>query len=188
MFGVTIFFYVLIAVLAASCVLSVMGYIQDRKILKGLNELNDEGSRGFTLLSDNAIEPTRGTSKAAGYDLYAAHDLTIKPGALGKDALVKTDVAAYMEDDEVFILKGRSGLGYKQGVLIGAGVIDADYYYNMETDEYGNIGVVIHNWTSEDIVVKKGDRIAQGIFTIYLTADGDNAGGDRSGGFGSTGK
>lgn len=101
---------------------------------------------------------------------------------------MKTDVAAWMEDDEVFILKGRSGNAYKQGVLVGAGVIDADYYYSMEKDEFGNIGVVIHNWTSEDLVVKKGDRIAQGIFVNYLVADDDEAGGARNGGFGSTGK
>jgi dUTP pyrophosphatase len=171
--------WVLLVVLLLNVVLGVMDIIRNRKKKK---------SRGFTLLSEEAMTPTRGTSKAAGYDLYAAHDITIKPGAVGKDCLIKTDVAAYMEDDEVFILKGRSGLGYKQGVLVGAGVIDADYYYSLETGYYGNIGVVIHNWTSEDVVVKKGDRIAQGIFVNYLVADGDTAGGDRSGGFGTTGK
>lgn len=163
-------------------------YIALQVIQFKLRKQPKKRSRGFTLLSDNAIVPTRGTSKAAGYDLYAAHDLVIKPGALKQDALVKTDVAAHMEDDECFVLKGRSGGAYKQGVLVGAGVIDADYYYNEEKDEYGNIGVVIHNWTTEDIVVKKGDRIAQGIFQNYLITDSDQAGGVRGGGFGSTGK
>lgn len=177
----TILSWALLFVLIGNLWLSIVNYASSKR-------RNKKRSRGFTLLSDDAIMPTRGTSKAAGYDLHAAHDITIKPGALGKNCLIKTDVAAFMEDDEVFILKGRSGLGYKQGVLVGAGVIDADYYYDITKDEYGNIGIVIHNWTSEDIVVKKGDRVAQGIFVPYLVADGDTAGGDRSGGFGSTGK
>ena len=36
--------------------------------------------------------------------------------------------------------------------------------------------------------VKKGDRIAQGIFHQYYKVDGDSADGSRTGGIGSTGK
>lgn len=44
----------------------------------------------FSKLSDKAIAPSRGSTGAAGYDLYAAYDATIP--AQGK-ALVKTDIA-----------------------------------------------------------------------------------------------
>ena len=44
----------------------------------------------FTRLSEKAVAPSRGSAGAAGYDLYAAHDVTIP--AQGK-ALVKTDIA-----------------------------------------------------------------------------------------------
>lgn len=133
--------------------------------------------RGFKLLSDKATMPTRGTSKSAGYDLYASEDVTVKAGATG---LIKTDVSAYMDGSEVFILKSRSGLSYKQGVIVGAGVIDADYFPNP-------IGVVIHNWTSEDLIFEKGNKVAQGIFVEYRTTD-DLPEEERVGGFGSTGK
>lgn len=139
--------------------------------------------RGFTVLTENGTKPTRGTSKAAGYDLHAAYDITIEPGKTG---LIKTDVAAYMQDDEVFILKSRSGLGYKKGTIVGAGVIDADYY--MNPDNQGNIGVVMHNWTSEPLVFSKGEKVAQGVFVKYLITEDDGAEAERNGGFGSTGK
>jgi dUTP pyrophosphatase len=44
----------------------------------------------FTKLSKKAVAPSRGSDGAAGYDLYAADDVTIP--AQGK-ALVKTDIA-----------------------------------------------------------------------------------------------
>ena len=44
----------------------------------------------FKKLSETAISPSRGSTQAAGYDLYSAHDITIP--AQGK-ALVKTDIA-----------------------------------------------------------------------------------------------
>ena len=44
----------------------------------------------FTKLSEEGMTPTRGSDEAAGYDLYAAHDIEIP--AQGK-ALVRTDVA-----------------------------------------------------------------------------------------------
>lgn len=134
--------------------------------------------RGFTVLSENATLPTRGTSKSAGYDFHASEDTVIEAGKTG---LIKTDVSAFMPEDEVLILKSRSGLSYKQGVIVGAGVIDADYYPNP-------IGVVVHNWTTEDLTFSKGDKVAQGIFVNYLVTDEDRAYVERTGGFGSTGQ
>ena len=47
----------------------------------------------------------------------------------------------------------RSGLAVKNGIDVGAGVVDYDYR--------GNVGVVLFNHLDEDLNVKKGDRIAQ---------------------------
>ncbi|WP_418889699.1 hypothetical protein [Romboutsia ilealis] len=44
------------------------------------------------------------------------------------------------------------------------------------------------NFGENDLVVKKGDRIGQLIFMKFLIADGDDAQGVRTGGFGSTGE
>jgi dUTP pyrophosphatase len=38
------------------------------------------------------------------------------------------------------------------------------------------------------VEIKKGDRIAQGIFKKFLKVDGDVSEGSRDGGIGSTGK
>ena len=46
----------------------------------------------------------------------------------------------------------------------------------------------IRNVSGMPYTVKKGDRIAQGIFHRYYKVDGDSADGDRTGGIGSTGK
>ena len=49
----------------------------------------------FSKLSQKAVAPSRGSTGAAGYDLYAAHDITLP--AQGK-ALVKTDVAVALPE------------------------------------------------------------------------------------------
>ena len=45
-----------------------------------------------------------------------------------------------------------------------------------------------YNIKDEDIEIKKGDAIGQGIFQKYLIADNDFTEGTRVGGFGSTSK
>ena len=66
------------------------------------------------------------------------------------------------------------------------GVIDSDYYNNPDNE--GHIFVQCINLKDEDVVIKKGEAIAQAIFQKYLTVDDDNAEGKRIGGFGSTDK
>ena len=45
-----------------------------------------------------------------------------------------------------------------------------------------------YNMFDEDVTIKKGDAIGQGVFAKYLTTDEDDATGERTGGFGSTDK
>ena len=45
-----------------------------------------------------------------------------------------------------------------------------------------------YNVKEENIEIKKGDAIGQGIFQKFLVADDDVATGERTGGFGSTSK
>ena len=66
------------------------------------------------------------------------------------------------------------------------GWIDADYYGNVTND--GNIGIRLTNLSDKVYVIRVGDRIAQGMFIKYLTADDDKGNGvERTGGIGSTG-
>ena len=105
-------------------------------------------------LSDNAKIPTQGTKLAAGYDLYAAEDVTID---CGTRKLVKTNISMAITTGYYGRIAPRSGLAYKNGIDVLAGVIDSDYR--------GDIGVILYNTDKDiDFIVKKGDRIAQIIF------------------------
>ncbi|NXB15190.1 DUT protein, partial [Rhagologus leucostigma] len=136
----------------------------------------------FTKLSENAFAPSRGSARAAGYDLYSAYDCVIPPM---EKAVVKTDIQIALPSGCYGRVAPRSGLAAKHFIDVGAGVIDEDYR--------GNVGVVLFNFGKETFEVKRGDRIAQLICErIYypeleeVEALDDTERGE--GGFGSTGK
>ena len=66
------------------------------------------------------------------------------------------------------------------------GVIDGDYYGNPGNE--GHIFAQMKNITDQEVVLEVGERIVQAVFAPFLIADGDEADGVRTGGFGSTGK
>ncbi|HHW06232.1 MAG TPA: dUTP diphosphatase [Clostridia bacterium] len=129
--------------------------------------------------------PQRKTRWSAGYDLAAAEEVTIPAGAV---AVVPTGLKAYMEADEVLMLHIRSSLALKQGLVLanGTGIIDADYVDNPDNE--GHILLAVYNRSRDPVTIRKGERVAQGIFVKYLCTDDDCPGGDRLGGFGSTGE
>ena len=106
-----------------------------------------------------------------------------------KDTNIPTGLKAYMQQDEYLGIHIRSGFSIKQAVSLinSQGVIDADYYNNLENE--GHIMIAVINHSDEVVIVDKGMRVAQGIFYRYLTIDGDSAGNGaaRQGGMGSTG-
>lgn len=128
--------------------------------------------------------PARKTALSAGYDLEAAEELTVAPGEV---KLIPTGLKAYMGADEVLLLAVRSSLAVKRRLALanGIGVIDADYADNPDNE--GHIMVAVVNLGTEPVTVARGERVAQGIFTRFLTTADDTAGGERTGGFGSTG-
>ncbi|XP_015198511.2 deoxyuridine 5'-triphosphate nucleotidohydrolase, mitochondrial isoform X2 [Lepisosteus oculatus] len=136
----------------------------------------------FAKLSENATTPTKGSSKAAGYDLYSAYDYSIPP--LEK-TVVKTDIQIAVPPGCYGRVAPRSGLAAKHFIDVGAGVVDEDYR--------GNVGVVLFNFSKETFEVKKGDRVAQLIcericypeIEQHETLDETERG---AGGFGSTGR
>ncbi|KAM9275528.1 deoxyuridine 5'-triphosphate nucleotidohydrolase, mitochondrial [Morus bassanus] len=136
----------------------------------------------FTKLSENASTPSRGSPRAAGYDLYSAYDCVIPPM---EKAVVKTDIQIALPSGCYGRVAPRSGLAAKHFIDVGAGVIDEDYR--------GNVGVVLFNFGKENFEVKKGDRIAQLICEriFYPELEEVQALDDTErgeGGFGSTGK
>ena len=149
--------------------------------------------RGFEIAKgweDKDINfPVRKTKGAAGYDFEAACDITIPSFKKGDNpVLIPTGIKAYMQDDEVLYLYNRSSNPKKKGLILAnsVGVIDSDYYGNPDND--GHIMFAFYNIKNEDITIKKGDTIGQGVFSKYLIIDNDNANAKRMGGFGSTDK
>ena len=140
-------------------------------------------TRGFEKLHDGATMPTRATKNSAGYDIYAQNSYIVMPNEVVK---VCTGICAYMQSDEYLAIFIRSSLAIKKRIVLanGVGIIDADYYHNI--DNMGEIIVAVKNEGSEPVEIKKGDRIAQGIFMKYLLADKDCAETIRTGGIGST--
>lgn len=103
-----------------------------------------------------------------------------------KPTLVPTKIKAYMLEDEKLDLYNRSSGPIKNKLVMtnGVGLIDSDYYENESND--GEIFLQFINYGKSDFLIKKGDRIGQGVFTKFLKVDNDNASGERKGGHGST--
>lgn len=140
------------------------------------------------------VMPRRGDSGSAGYDFYAKEDFTIKGASVVHDGerlipvfakhMFFTDVTCEIPEDKLLILNIRSGMGAKHDLMLSntQGYIDSSYFPR-------NIGISIRNLGAEDYVVKKGDKIAQGILVDYLITDDDlPIATERTGGFGSSGQ
>ena len=161
--------------------------------------------RGFEIVSEFKKKdihlPVRKTNASAGYDFEAAESLIVPSiwkvlaekvfigEATGlKATLIPTGIKSYMLDDEYLQLSIRSGTALKTGLILanGVGIVDSDYYNNPDNE--GHIMFPVHNLGFKDKLIKKGERIGQGLFLNYLKADDDMSDGVRTGGFGSTDK
>ena len=101
--------------------------------------------------------------------------------------MIPTGIKAEFPDDEVLLIFNRSSNPKKKGLIIpnGVGVIDADYYNNPDNE--GEIAFLFYNMLEEDVVIKAGEKLGQGIFMKFAKVENDNADNTRQGGFGSTG-
>jgi dUTP pyrophosphatase len=135
--------------------------------------------------------PHYGSSLAAGLDLHACLDAPLRVEAQAPALLVPSGVAFRIGDPEwCALVLPRSGLGHRQGLVLGnaVGLIDADYE--------GQLMISVWNRNppgSDAIDIQPGDRIAQLVFTriarpAFSVVEAFSASGERqSGGFGSTG-
>lgn len=130
------------------------------------------------------VLPKRETKYSAGYDFKSPIDFVLKPGESLK---IPTGVKIAMNEGEMLMLVVRSSMGIKWNVRMcnQIGIFERDYY-NNESNE-GHAFIKLENHGKEDYVVKVGDRIAQGIFTTFLTVDDEEKiDSIRTGGIGST--
>ena len=137
-------------------------------------------------LSDTAKIPTRESSCAAGYDLYAdiPEDITINPHETMK---INTGVAMEIPEGYFGGIAARSGRATKEGLR------PANCYGIVDSDYRGQIIVALHNDSDVERVVTPQERIGQIIIQPYLNVTfcevDDLTETERgSNGFGSTGK
>ena len=102
--------------------------------------------------------PQYSTPGSAGLDLIACHDsvLTLKPNQV---ELIPSGIAIHIDNPcYAACILPRSGLGHKQGLILGnsLGLIDSDYQ--------GMIQISCWNRSNTNITVTPGTRIAQLMF------------------------
>lgn len=105
-----------------------------------------------------------------------------------RPTLVPTGIKIYLDKDKTFDIQARSSLPRKNWLIVAnaPGLIDADYVDNPDNE--GHIFVQLINLAPFPFTIKKGEKFAQGVIRQYFTVDNDIHGGERMGGFGSTGQ
>lgn len=130
--------------------------------------------------------PQYSTEGSAGMDLRANLDNPIILKPLER-TIIKTGVYMQLPAGYEAQVRPRSGLAYKKGITVlnSPGTIDADYT--------GEVGVILINLSSEELIIEDGERIAQMVIAKHERAEWIEA--ERledtlrgSGGFGSTGR
>lgn len=115
-------------------------------------------------LNEKATIPTRGSERAAGYDLYACLDeaVLIKPHETVK---VGVGIAIELPENTFGGIFARSGISTKEGLRPAncTGVVDEDYR--------GEVTVAVHNDSEEDRIVTNGEKIAQLLVVPYISVD-----------------
>ena len=128
--------------------------------------------------------PSYGTDESAGFDLAAAHDITVPPRTI---ALVRTGLVIEVPSGHFLAIFARSSTPLKRGLMVanGVGVIDPDY--SGPTDE---VMIQVLNVTDREVAVTRGDRLAQGIVLPAPRVSWNEVDEIRAatrGGFGATG-
>ncbi|WP_078061472.1 dUTP diphosphatase [Legionella saoudiensis] len=131
--------------------------------------------------------PTYATDGSAGLDLRVCinEPMQIAPQ---ETVLLPTGISIYIGDPKLAaVILPRSGLGHKNGIVLGnlVGLIDSDYQ--------GELKISCWNRSSEHFTINPGERIAQLVFIPVVQAAfelvnefTESARGE--GGFGSSGR
>ena len=108
-------------------------------------------------ISENILE--YGTPGAAGIDLRACIDMPIMLFRGGKPVLIPTGIAIHIKDPNyAAVILPRSGLGHKEGIILGngTGLIDSDYQGELFVSLWAR-----PHGDSPNPIIQPGDRIAQ---------------------------
>jgi dUTP diphosphatase len=136
-------------------------------------------------LNDSVALPRYESDGAAAFDLAASEDTEIPPGEV---RLVPTGLVVEVPAGMFLAILARSSTPLKRGLMVanGVGVVDSDYC--GESDE---VKIAVLNFRNVPVLVKAGDRIAQGMVLPAVRVawqETTERGGPSRGGFGSTGE
>lgn len=136
---------------------------------------------------DDIKLPVRKTKHSCGYDFHTPFGFDLAPNESIK---IPTGVKASIKEGQFLAMFVRSSIGFKYGVVLsnGTGIIDGDYYGNVDNEGHIFIKLVNLSTDGKTLHCEKGDAIAQGIFMDYDVTVDDEADGERVGGIGSTGR
>jgi dUTP pyrophosphatase len=109
--------------------------------------------------------PSYQTAGAAGFDLASSVDMTIAPGDV---ALVPTGLVIQAPAGHFLGIFARSSTPLKRGLMVanGVGVVDSDYCGPKD-----EIKIQVLNFTTAPVVVRRGDRLAQGVVLPFVRAE-----------------
>lgn len=132
--------------------------------------------------------PTRGTLDSAGIDLYVPKDFTQEPYKLlpGQSAFIPSGIKAHVPKGYAWIAMNKSGVAVKQGLVVGAQVVDCDYD--------GEIHIHVTNVSDKIQYIQAEQKIVQMLLIrmnfedVEVVEELEDRSTERgSGGFGSTG-
>jgi dUTP pyrophosphatase len=104
--------------------------------------------------------PRYATPGSAGFDIQANEDYILRSG---EKHATETGLHIFINEDDLELqIRPRSGLAIKHGITIinAPGTVDSDYQ--------GEIKVLLWNTSDTDFPIHKGDRIAQGVFSLIM--------------------
>lgn len=139
---------------------------------------------GVKLLNEHAKLPEFKTEGSAGFDLYTTdEDTLIMPG---ETVMIGTGLAFEIPEGYQIEVRNRSGISAKTKLRVAnsPGTVDSDYR--------GEVSIIIDNIGTEDAIIERGTRLAQGVLAIVPPSTfelvdelGDTVRGDK--GFGHSG-
>lgn len=138
------------------------------------------------LKTRNVKTPSRGTSQSAGIDFYAPEDFETASLKPGQSVLIPSGIKVQVPRGYALIAFNKSGVAVKQGLSVGACVVDEDYE--------GEVHLHIINTSDKDQVITTGQKLVQFVLIPVAYFDVEEVEKLQSrntergeGGFGSTG-
>ena len=117
----------------------------------------------FKKSSSLACVPTKATPGSACYDVYSVRYVQLVPSVT---KIVDLDLGFQFSKKFVCRIYPRCGLSLKP-LFLGGGVVDSGYR--------GSVSVILTNFDSSNVEIKKGDGIAHIIFLIKEDKDFEEA-------------